>query len=955
MSIESLNSSIEDRISKNSKKYVNNEENSLSEKESKSLDNSETNEIVNSTEITKTNDNNHHIFPHNMKNTMENNDLIINKIKNQENFKKHEKSEHYSTEQTDVVIDFKRSLNNYTSRKKKSTIASMNDTIDSSATLRNNTETITLSPLTRMEDDILGSTLNNNTVINIDTSSTNTENKNKDKIIVVNDSIKRKRDLMTSLLEENNIDPEFLNIDLPNIKIDEETQEEKEKERRRSEIISSFLDEVDKDESNTSGIRIYGNSIIDEFKDCDTDMDILNSCNFSKIEVEESDNNCKSNNNNIDDDDLMKTFFENSKKTEKKKKKVKTEKVEKAVKAEKVEKKSVTTTAFNILTSPFTPFSHSHSEKKSKFTTPDKKNNTNYSEGTKKSVSERFKALWDSTTKGLHYAFSRNPSSSNSIFSSSEISPKKFITNMSLSPSVKLCNSPEHESALSSFTNNNNNKSTNFKNDETDQNIKLNSGSSSDISNNKANLITTNSEECNNDFKENNSISFATAIQSPPNSPLAFKDTKKTEKKNDEINILNNSIFKSIDNDLESISLFNMSASSSPLLNKSRLNSDILKKSNSGSSYHEILCHSSSKYLNSVNNNNHNNDSNNIPISIDDIGKENKLKKSVSDLTNNSSFHKEETNKNSSSIANPSWNIYEMNSNKDQSSFLLKNKNFNKTTMKKPSRDKLKSLDSSKLIKKQEIALNKKQKIRLNAERHMLYLKKKREEEVKLAAEKQKAKEKRIQSDANNKINKQKQLEVEILIKKRNEKIRQVNEKKKAIRSREMAKSILLNNSNIYRSNSILDKIKTLSINTNTILKKKNNNSNIIKRPKISGIKNTSVISNNTIKSSIPKSKLIVRKSKSTITSSSISNHNINNNSTISNSSNSSTQNILSSLHNNPPPSKFIIFGLNNLDEFSNKKANTSVISISSSRSSTTPSYKGTILQNGEFPDIPSE
>ncbi|KAL6593157.1 hypothetical protein LY90DRAFT_674028 [Neocallimastix californiae] len=939
LSIESLNPLIEEIINKNTKNSINNRKNSLSKKESKSLNTSS----INENEIS--NDSNHNSFLHNLKNAIENRNLIINKIENHENFKKYnDKSEQPSIEETspDVITDFKRSLSNYTARKKKSTLTSINDTIDSSATLRNNFEAITLSPTTRLEDDTLGSTLNNNTIINIDVLNANSENKNKNKNPEIDENAIKKQKLFKSLLEEINIDPELLNIDLPNIKIENQSTEEKEKERNQSQIVSSFLDEIDKDEINKSNIHIYDNAVMDEFKDCDTDIEILNSHDLSKIKIENPDiKKFKNNNNN----NRIETLFEKQKDMENKKR-------DEAEKIEKEEKRSVTTTAFNILTSPFNPFTHSH-EKKLKFTTPDKNDINNNNEGSKKSVSERFKALWDSTTKGLHNAFSRNPSSSNSVFNPPEIGPGKYIASTSLSPSTKLYYSPEHESAVSSFINN---KSTNFKNNKIDKNIKLKAGSSSVPSKNKSNLFSTDTNDFNINFKKHNTISFTSTMQSPSDSPLAFKSSKKVERKNNEINkfnLLNDNIFKTIDNDFESKSIFNSSSSSSPLFNKSR--SNILKKSNSSSSYNENISQSPSKYFYSFSNNISNNK---IPMSIDDVGKENKLKKSASDLSESSSKYREENKKEIASTLGSSWNIYGINNNKDQPSLIPKNPRLKKTIIKRPTKDKLKSLDSSRIIKKRELVLDKKQKIRLNAERHMLYLKKKREEEEKLAVEKQKDEEKKRKSDTNSKLkNRQKQLEVEMLIKKRNEKIKQVNEKKKALQSREVAKSILLNKSNIYKSNSILDKINSLPIDTNTVLKKKKNNNNIIKKSKISGIKNTSVLSNNTKISSIPKSKLIMGKSKSNLPSSSSSsstsissNNNININNSLN--SNVSTHNILSGLSNNPP-SKSINLGLNNLDE-PNKNANTSIISISSSRSSTTP-YKGTILQDGEFPDIPSD
>jgi len=249
----------------------------------------------------------------------------------------------------------------------------------------------------------------------------------------------------------------------------------------------------------------------------------------------------------------------------------------------------------------------------------------------------------------------------------------------------------------------------------------------------------------------------------------------------------------------------------------------------------------------------------------------------------------------------------------------------------------------------------------MNAERHMLYLqKKKKEEEEKAASIKQKEEENKLKSE---KYLQQKQLEMEVLIKKRNEKIKQVNEKKKALKNKEVVKkNILYNNSNLYKTSlhsSVMDKYKNASsvLDTNGLLKQKNSNSrNSIKKPvRISQVGSkkasiSSILPANMKKSSIPKPKstTAIEKSKS-------SNRNMysNNNhfSSTTSSANTSIGNILSGL--NSQPSKPIILGINSLDE-SSKKNKTSITSISSSRSSTTP-YKGTILQDGEFPDIPSD
>eukprot|EP00833_Pecoramyces_ruminatium_P005561 jgi/Orpsp1_1/1179593/evm.model.c7180000070012.1 len=137
LSIESLNPLIEEIINRNAKNSLsnrnslhNNRKRSISKKESKSLDNSKINENNKSSKA----NNNHYSFPHDLKDKIENHNLIINKIENNDIFKKNnDKSERSSIAQTstDVITDLKRSLSNYTARKKKSTLLSINDTIDS--------------------------------------------------------------------------------------------------------------------------------------------------------------------------------------------------------------------------------------------------------------------------------------------------------------------------------------------------------------------------------------------------------------------------------------------------------------------------------------------------------------------------------------------------------------------------------------------------------------------------------------------------------------------------------------------------------------------------------------------------------------------------------------------------------------------------------------------------------
>ncbi|ORX81443.1 hypothetical protein BCR32DRAFT_279744 [Anaeromyces robustus] len=829
-----------------------------------------------------------------LKDKVENRNLIINKIENKNIFKKlNDKTERLTEPSSpDVITDFKRSLSNYAARKKKSTLLSINDTIDSSTTVKNNIETTKLSspPLLNLEDDTLTSSLNNNI---IDVSNLNNENENNnDNDLEMNkiENLNKQEKKVSTLIDEvEMLYKSYSPIRNKNNNSHKELNELKELSKV-GDILKSFNTPI-----KSKSISENLNKKLDELKDYDKTEELSNALTPVKSKSVSDIFNKKL--NEID------SQISNKDNTEKN---------------DKTEKQSTNFSTFSVLTSPFTPFSH---EKKSRITTtPDKKKLNNANESSKKSVSERFKAIWDSTTKGLHYAFSRSISSDNKEKKNTNTNTNTNAntnSGVSLSPSIKLYYSPERDPELSAFAAKSKSKSTNFKSERmVDKTLNMKPIPSSIPSKtSKVNLFNSNFDDLNIDFKDDNTMSFLTAVQSPSDSPLALK-------------------------------------------------------------------------------------SKGFPINIDNINNNNKgkefnlLKKSTSDLTENNNHKKNYIEKESTSMMRNSWNnsIYDINltSNREQPSLIPKNlklknnsnnnSNNNNNNLKK-AKSKIKSLESAKLIKKHEELLTKekKQKIKMNAERHMLYLqKKKKEEEEKIANMKQKEEERKLKSE---KYTQQKQLEMEVLIKKRNEKIKQVNERKKALKNKEVVKkNILYNNSNLYKTSlhsSVLDKYKNTSsvLDTNALLKQKNSNSRNSIKKSVSNLSQvgskksslTSILPSNIKKSSIPKPKsttTITEKSKSTLSSSnsnrnSNSNSNSNNNpisissSSATSSANVSIGNILSGLNNQPPPSKPIILGLNNFDE-SSKKNKTSITSISSSRSSSTP-YKGTILQDGEFPDIPSD
>ncbi|ORX46850.1 hypothetical protein BCR36DRAFT_98435 [Piromyces finnis] len=177
----------------------------------------------------------------------------------------------------------------------------------------------------------------------------------------------------------------------------------------------------------------------------------------------------------------------------------------------------------------------SKKESNSIFRTPDKEKETN-----KKSVSQRFKAIWDSTTRGLHSTFSRNSSSSNNIKEKKK-STELFGSSI-FSSSHNLYSSPERDPSISALAFSKGSKSTDFKREKLrDQYLKF--GSASIPSKNKIKyLFGTEYENINIDFKDyknktnifnsnfddlkiynSTSLSNASPIHSPPDSPLALR------------------------------------------------------------------------------------------------------------------------------------------------------------------------------------------------------------------------------------------------------------------------------------------------------------------------------------------------------------------------------------------------------------------------------------------------
>jgi len=262
--------------------------------------------------------------------------------------------------------------------------------------------------------------------------------------------------------------------------------------------------------------------------------------------------------------------------------------------------------------------------------------------------------------------------------------------------------------------------------------------------------------------------------------------------------------------------------------------------------------------------------------------------------------------------------------------------------------DSNKSLESAKLIKKPEdrLTMDRKQKIKMNAERRML-------------------------------LNQQKK-------KKAAEEASKMNEAKRTVKMKANPKTLLKTNTTLYGTSSVmastLDKFKNnTKLDTTIILKQKNSQSHTIKKSNASNSHKSSLSSvlsaasssssSTTFKkSSIPKVKKSTtfgkgKSSKSNLSSSVIhsttnsnrnSNVNVNVNANVNantsiplnTSANLSTQNILAGLD-----ASSLMLGFN--QSINNDKKN-SILSNASSRSSAS-SYRGNILQNGEFPDIPSD
>ncbi|ORX51523.1 hypothetical protein BCR36DRAFT_325940 [Piromyces finnis] len=908
LSIENLNPLIEEIIKNNSKEKNSNvtdkKENTILKKESQSLGSSKS-EFINSDIKKKEKPSNHHSFPNDHKNKIDNRHSIINK----DVYKTvNDKSEHSKklSSSSDVLTDFKRSLNSYTARKKKSTLLSLNDTIDSSTTVKNNVEsTKSMSPLLNLEDDTLTSNINNNSISNMDTMSGSKK--------VIN--IKEESTEMKGLARD---------------------------EKR----LSTLIDEVENLYKSHSKLREFNESFSsinnDEFKECEEKVEDNSTHRFTPLNSKNDHSNKKFGEFKTCDE-IIEDIYRKAKTTEKR---------------VKSGKRSVTATAFNILTSPFTPFSYgSHSDKKSKTisSTPDK--SVNESGGSKKSVSERFKgfkAIWDSTTKSLHSAFSRNLSSDNE--------EKKYNTHevKTIAPSVHLYNSPERDTNLTSSINAS--KSTNFKNEKMKDTNPLTKVSSCSVpSKNKVNIFSSTTDDYKIEFKDTNGMSFATAIQSPSDSPLAYISAKKLENndkngmntidnnKTKNLNVLDDNIFKSI---IDDDSIKSPYLPSSPLYHKVNKTLQKSNPNNNNNNFLDSLKQSPSRhaYLNKGD-----------AMIIDN--------KDTSDLT-------EQPSNTSENQKTSSWNGHfnSSSSSKETHSLIPKNSKLKRSNLKK---SKLKSLESAKLIKKHEdvLTLDKKQKIKMSiADKHRLYMQRKKKEEGERKAGR-KEEEKRTKSEKP--INQQKQ--VEELIRKRNEKIKQMNEKKRAMKMKETKSNLYGTTSSVIAST--LDKFKNnTKLDTTIILKQKNNNSHTIKKSNAPGNKKYSVSSilssssataNTTTalkKSSIPKVKSTIGKSSKSNLSSINNSTRYSSSSTAANlympssshttttaAANLSTQNILAGL--DMSSSNSILLGLNANQDNSmmmNDNKNNSIISISSSRSSATP-YRGTILQDGEFPDIPSD
>jgi len=547
----------------------------------------------------------------------------------------------------------------------------------------------------------------------------------------------------------------------------------------------------------------------------------------------------------------------------------------------------------------------------------------------KKFVSEHFKALWDSTTKSLHSTFSLRKSSTISSTEDREniinINNKSNF-NYPLS-SIKLYSSPEHEPNLSFFSKGS--KSTDFKREIIrDRYMK---GSSSIPVKNKMKYF------------------FGTSYE---NLHIDFNNYKSKS------NIFNKN-FDSLDKNhgIESSNISIQSPPDSPLAKRSKgfSSSNVENLTNTNINENKLF----------------------------------KLKKSISDLTEIIKYEKETEDK---KLKKSSWNTTrDLNYQSELTSPIPETSKLKPTSFIN-TKSKIATLASAKLIKKQKERQNfdKKQKVKMNVERHKLYLERKKkeveeerqrevfinnakpeEQQQKESQEmgKKEKEEKRIESE---KLIQQMKLDMELLIRKRNEKIKQVQERKQALKHKELTKkSILLNSSYLYGNSTIdaalsssssnipkpssfdqyktnkdkLNKIKGLSsIETYTI---KNSNG---KRPSLpfDKPKNSKKASVNTSKVPIPIQKSSLLKFKSSKVNSNILTkiRSIKTNDTSKNLPLEKTKPKFKPILNDLIQQKDEIFK----DENDSKN---SIISISSSRSSNT--YKETILQDGEIPDISSE
>jgi len=836
---------------------------------------------------------------------IENRNLNVNKIENKDVFKKISNNDNSYTElkpfnSPDVLTDLKKSLEKYNSiiskLEKKNKINNVNKTeplsLSSNINNKNNVKDLNVkpSPLVKSKSDI--------------------------SLIKLNEEVKS--DNPTSkVIPSSSIINDINKINEKGITVKSSSTLEK----RKSDISLIKLNEEIK--SNYSKTKVLPPSsivsVIDNINEKDTNIKpSLLVKSKSEISLMKLNNEVKSSNFTSKALPLVKSKSEVSL--------IDLDELDERLKKKNsFEKKLISTNVKSTLNSPLS-LTHSSTinEKKSKsidvISTPTKKeSNFNFrtpeKETYKNIVGKRIKAIWDSTTKGLQSTFSRSSSASST--------KEKKSTNIDLfgssifSSSHNLYSSPERDSSISALAFSKGSKSTDFKRERL-RNQYLKFGSASIPSKNKVKYL------------------FGTDYE---NLHIDFKDYKN-----------NASIFNSNFDDLKEYNSSSIYAPpDSPLASKSKIYT---------SNFDELNDNKDDKLIH--------------------------FKKSMSDITSIINSHSKENNKNIPQ-KQYSWNTaYDFNSHKDLPSFIPKHSKLKQSEVIQ-NKSKIATLASAKLIKKREERLNleKKKQIKLNVERHRLYLQRKEEEEERekiLKKKEEKKNEKEEKEKDENRIKSEKILEqmkhdMEALIRKRNEKIKQVQEKKQALKQKELTKkSILMNPSRLYGSNvsssisnipvttSILDKYKSKikpkvktssSLDTHTsITTIKNTNG---KRPSLQKLSkpettkkvslNSSFVSTAAKKSSIIKSNTTAKRNskyKSSVSNIKKTSSTSAKTNTSSYSSKVSYKPILSSLTQSKDES------------YQNNDPNSSIISISSSRSSTT-SIKETIIKDGEIPDIPSE